>query len=248
MHPAWYINVGIGALLQSLLFWRAFRCRLWLRYPLFYAYLMYTTLWSLIVSLPVIVRQPGYAKGYWWSHLVGATLRFGIAVEIYRNVFPRNSTVGRRAGCVILIALTVLASLFWMGGAGPGRYVVVDAARKIALSVAAWILVVLGLSYYYGIRIGRNMWGMAVGLLIFTGSELMHLAAIDLLPDWWHVWRSVHPIAYVLMLLIWTSALWGYYPSPSLRSLDESAAQEFVTAWQDRWRQVPTILRGVIKP
>lgn len=248
MHPAWYINIGIGLLLQSSLFWRAFRCHLWSRYPFFYTYLTYTTLWSLIVSLPVIVRQPGYAKEYWWGHLLGAMLRFGIAAEIYRYVFPRNSPLRRRAGIVILFVLTLLAFLFWIGGPGTGQHIGVDAARKIALSVAAWISVVFSLSYYYGIRIGRNVWGMAVGLLTFTGSELVHLAAVDLLPALWPVWRSVHPIAYVLTLVIWTSALWRYSPSPQMPSLDKSVAQELVTAWQDRWTRVPSVLRRVVKP
>src|SRR5882762_6574655 len=183
MHPAWYINVAIGVLLQSLLFWRAFRSRLLGRFPLFYTYLAYTAIWSLIVALPVVISRPGYSKEYWRSHLLGAMLRFGIAAELYRHVFPRNSPLRRRAGIVILFSLTLLAILFWIGGVGSGQYFVLDASRKISLTVAVWILVVLSLSYYYGIRIGRNVFGMAVGLLIFMGSELIRLAAIDLLPS-----------------------------------------------------------------
>jgi len=131
---------------------------------------------------------------------------------------------------------------------GSGQYFVLDASRKISLTVAVWILVILSLSNYYGIRIGRNVFGMAIGLLIFMGSELIRLAAIDLLPSWWGIWRPVHPIAYILMLMIWTSALWNDHPNAPVRSLDDAVARGFLLAWRDRWMQVPSLLRRVVKP
>lgn len=246
MRLTWYINIALSVLLQSVLFWRAFRCRLWQHYPFFYAYLTYTTLWTLSFSLPVVIRQPQYAKAFWLSHLLAATLRFGIAADIYRHVFPKNSPLRGRAGFVVLSALTLLALMFWLLGAGPAS-TLVDAARKIALSVASWILIVLGLAHYYGIRIGRNVWGMAIGLLTFTGSELVYLAAMDLFPRLWPVCRSVHPIAFVFMMMVWTYALWGYYPNPRPPLLDRDLGRELLSMWQDRWAQIPDILRSVMK-
>ncbi len=248
MHPAWYINFLFSTALQAVLFWRALRCCLWRRYPFFYAYLAFTALQSIVLSPPIIVRPSAYAKAFWLSYLVAAILRFGIAVEIHRHVFPRRSPLRNRAGVAILLTLTLLAFVFWIGGSGPGLYVFPDSMRKIALSVAAWILVVWGLARYYGIRIGRNVWGMALGLLIFTGSELVNLAAMDLLPRLRNLWGGVHPIAFVFMLMVWTSALWRFYPNPQTPSLDKSSAENFRNAWQGRWTQVPEVLRRVVKP
>jgi hypothetical protein len=247
MHPAWYINIVLGILLQSLLLWRAFRCRLWRYYPFFYSYLTYTTFRSLILSLPLIIRQSAYSKVYWWSHALAAILRLGIAAEIHRYTFPRNSPLRGRAGVVVLCAVTLLALVFWVSGAGPGHYFL-DALRKIAFAVAAWILVVLGLAHYYGIRIGRNIWGMAAGLLVFVGSELVHLSAMDLFPRLQVTWGYVHPITYVCMLVIWTSFLWRYYPNPRTPALNNALAREFLSTWQDRWAQVSDVLRRVVKP
>lgn len=247
MNPAWYINIAVGLLLQSLLFFRAFRCRLWRYYPFFYSYLTYTAVRSVVLSLPLIIRQPFYSKLYWWSHVLAALLRFGIGADIHRYVFPRNSQVRATAGTVVISALALLAFLFWVGGAGPGHYML-DTLRKIALSVAAWILIVLGLAHHYGIRIGRNVLGMAVGLLIFTGSELVHLAAMDLVPRLSSVWSFVHPIAFVFMLMIWTSTLWRYSPNPGTSVLDEASARELLSIWQDRWEQIPVALRKLVKP
>src|SRR5260370_16846297 len=121
MRPAWYINIGLSVLLQSLLFWRAWRCRLWRCYPFFYAHLTYTALGALILGLPAFLRHPLYAKAYWLSYLLAAALRFGIAAEIYRYTFPKNSPLRTRAAFVVLSALTLLALVFWLVGPGPAR-------------------------------------------------------------------------------------------------------------------------------
>lgn len=246
MYPAWYINVGLSVLLQGLLFGRGFRYCFWRIYPLFYTYLAYTAARSVAVSLPPVIRHPTFSKVYWWSHILAAALRFGIAAEIHRHVFPRDSPIRRRAGVAVLCVLVLLILLFWIGGAGSGHYIL-DVLRKMALLVASWILVVLSLAHYYGIRIGRNVWGMALGLLIFTGSELVNLAAMDLLPRLRNLWDGVHPIAFVFMLIVWTAALWRFYPNPQTPSLDKSSAENFLNAWQDRWTQVPEVLRRVAK-
>jgi hypothetical protein len=184
---------------------------------------------------------------YWWSHILAAVLRFGIGAEVYRYVFRRQSPLRATAGAVVLSALILLALLFWIGGPGPGHYML-DILRKLALSVAAGILIVLGLARHYGIRIGRNILGIAVGLLIFTGSELVHLAAMDLIPRLAPVWGYVHPIAFVFMLMVWTSALWRYSPNPVGPSFDQALAGELLSDWQDRWAQIPAALRKVVKP
>ena len=248
MLPAWYINIVLGVLLQSLLFSRAFLCHLWRPYPFFYSYLTYTALWTIAFSLPVVTRYPLYPRAYWLTYLVAAFLRFGIAAEIHRHVFPRQSPLRGRANVVVLLALTLLAFAFWIAGPGPGPSIFPDVMRKITVSVAVWILVTLGLARYYGSRIGRNVWGMAVGILAYTGSELVYLAAMDLVPSWWAVWRYVHPLAFVFTLMVWTSALWRYHPNPRVPSLDESLAQELLEAWRSQWTQVPNLVRRAVKP
>lgn len=241
------MNIAAGLVLQSLLFFRAFLCRLWKQYPFFYSYLTYTALDSLFLSLPLIMRQPFYSKVYWWSYILAAVLRFGIGVEVHRYVFRRGSPLQATAGAVVLFVLVVLAFLFWVGGPGPGHYIL-DMLRKFALSVAAWILIVLGLAHHYRLPIGKNILGMAIGLLVFTGSELVRLAAMDLIPSLASAWGYVHPFAFVFMLAIWTTALWRYNPNPTTFSIDQASARELLSIWQDRWAQIPAALRKVVKP
>jgi hypothetical protein len=247
MYPSWYINSSLTAVLEVLLFWRALRCQLLRHYPFFYAYLTYTAIWSAIFGLPIVIHSSAYAKAFWLSYLIAAILRFGIAVEIHRYVFPLNSPIRNRASVAVLFVLTMLAFLFWIASPAPGPSVYPDAIRKISLAVGTWILLVLVVARYYGNRIGRNIWGMAVGILLFTGSELVYLAAMDLIPGLWTVWRDLHPLTFVLMLLVWTVTLWRHQPNPDISSLDESLAQELLVAWRDRWARVPNLFRRVVK-
>jgi hypothetical protein len=246
MISPWYINFSIATALQIVLCWRAIRARLWPHYPFFYSYLVYTTLRSIAFAFPKVVRQPGYGKIFWWSYLLAALLRFGVVAEVYRYVFPGGTTLRRSASIAILCATVLLGFGFWIIPASGLPFP--DVMRKLALSVGVLILIILGIARYYQVRIGRNIWGMAVGILTFTGSEIVYLAAMDLLPSFWAVWRLVHPITFVFALMVWTAALWRYDPNPHVPSLDESLAQEFLMAWRDRWTQVPNLVRRVGKP
>ena len=248
MHPAWYINVFLAYTLQGLLFWRGHLCGLYRRYQLFYLYLLYATLWSITVGIPYVRRHPAYPQVFWLNQLVFGVLRLGIAAEIYRHVFPKTCGLRQRAGMIVAIALMLFALMFWAIGPSPTPSAIFDSLRKISLSVAACIMLVLGLARYYGIQVGRNIWGMAIGLLLFMGSELVRLAAFDAFPRFLSFWRIVHPITFVLVLMIWTWALWNYSPNPRVVPLEERTRRELLAAWEDRREAIAHILRKIAKP
>ena len=247
MHPIWYLNVLFGVLLQILIFWRAVRKALWRQYPLFYTYLLYTAFWSLIGSLPPVIRHPAYAQIYWFSYLIAAFLRLAITAEAHRHIFPAGSPLRNRLNIIVLLSLTLLGFLFWSSNVPVGASLLLDSARKLAISAAVWCFILLGLAHYYGVRMGRNIWGMLIGLVTFLGSEFFHLAAMDLLPSSRVVLGYIHPLAFVAMLMVWTFALWDYYPNPR-PALDESVSHRLLSAWHDRWAAIPHVLRKAVKP
>lgn len=162
-------------------------------------------------------------------------------------MFPRGSGIRKRANIVVVLALVIVAAAFWTSTPHPAASLLLDSLRKVALSVAVWIVLVFGLAHFYRVRVSRNIFGMAAGLLIFTGSELVYLAAMDLLPRLRTVWSYVHPLAFLAMLLVWTYSLWGYFPNPRSSDLDETTAQSALHIWQNRWEDVPEVLRRVVK-
>ena len=231
---------------QGLLFWRGWRWGGWHAYPFFYIYLSYTSFWT-VAFLFFPHAHPLYPKVYWDSELVAAVLRFLVAWEVFRGVFRHGTVIRRIAGDVMVVVLVLLALAFWLSGPTPGVSPVIDFMRKMALTAGVWTVLVLGVARFYGIRIGQNTWGMAIGFLIFVSSEIADFAAFDLSSWFIPIWRFVHPFAYVFMLVVWTWKLWDYAPNPQDET-DSSLGPLLLSEWQRQSAALDETIRKVIQP
>jgi hypothetical protein len=119
--------------------------------------------------------------------------------------------------------------------------------RKMALSAGVWTVFVLGVARFYGIRIGQNTWGMAIGFLIFVSSEIVNFAAFDLSSRFIPIWRFVHPFTYVFMLAVWTWLLWDYVPNPQ-NETDSPLGPLLLSEWQRQSAALDETIRKVIQP
>ncbi len=236
----------IGVSCQGLLFWRGWRWGGWHAYPFFYIYLSYTSFWT-VAFLFFPLAQPLYAKVYWDSELVAAVLRFLVAWEVFRSLFHHGTVIRRIAGNVMVVVLVLLALAFWLSGPSPGVSSVIDFMRKMALAAGVWTVFVLGVARFYGIRIGQNTLGMAIGFLIFVSSEIANFAAFDLSSRFIPIWRFVHPFAYVFMLTVWTWLLWEYVPNPQ-NETDSSLGPLLLSEWQRQSAALDKAIRKVIQP
>jgi hypothetical protein len=162
-------------------------------------------------------------------------------------VFARGTVVRRVAVTVTLAVLILLALTFWVSGPSPGLWPEMDFMRKMALSASAWVAVVLGMARLYGIRIGQNIWGMAIGFLIFVSSEIANFAAFDLTAWFIPIWRFIHPFAYVFMLAVWTWALWDYAPNPH-NEIDASLGSRLFSTWRSQSVALEETIRKVTQP
>jgi hypothetical protein len=235
----------IGISCQCILFWRAGRWGGWRAYPLFYVYLSYTSFWT-VAFLFFPHAHPLYPRVYWDSEVVAAALRLFVAWEVFRSVF-RQGTVRKIAGAALVAVLVLLALAFWLIGPSPGVLPIADFMRKMALSAGAWIVLVLGVARFYGIRIGQNTWGMAIGFLIFVSSEIANFAVHDLSPSLIPIWRFVHPFTCVFMLAVWTWSLWDYVPNPQ-NETDSSLEPLLLSEWQRQSAALNKTIRKVIQP
>ena len=228
---------------QGLLFWRGWRWNGWRAYPFFYLYLSYTAFWTVVLLL-FPPTHPLYPKFYWGSEIVAAALRFFVAWEILRGVF-RPSGIRRIAVTLILTVLVLLAVAFWLSGPSPGVSPIADFMRKMALTAGVWTVFVLGMAWFYGIRLGANIWGMAIGFLIFVSSEIANLAAFDLVGWFAPIWRFFHPFAYLFMLAVWTWSLWDYAPTPQIES--DASVGSLLSNWQRQSVALNETIRRAIR-
>ena len=248
MGIAGYSVFGLGWFLNLLLLWRCFKTGQWKSYTFFFTCVFYTLLRDSVLFVLVVLQVGGYAKLYWLSYLAEALLWFAVAWEVFRQTFPRGSPLRRIAAGALISALFFLALIFYLSSPQPGAYFIADFVRKIALSVAAWLLVVLALARYYRMPVGRNTWGIAIGLLVFVSSQIANFAAVDLSTGFRPIWSLLEPLGFTATLLIWTVTMWSYVPNPRPDVPGEPIQREALSYWEERWAALGMTIRKAFKP
>jgi hypothetical protein len=243
-----YTIFGLGWSLYLLLLWRCLKTEQWRSYPFFFGYVFYTFLRDVVLSALLLLQYGAYAKLYWLSFMGEALLWFVVTWEVLRQTFPRGLGPRRIAAGVLISVLFLLALVFYYSGPQPGAYFIADFVRKIALSVTVWLLVVLALARYYGISVGRNIWGMAVGLLVVVSAHIANFAAVEISPSFSPIWSLLVPLGSTFTLLIWTVTLWSYVPNPRPSVPSEPVQQEALSYWEERWAALGMTIRKAFKP
>ena len=237
--------IGFGIGLLALLLWRCLKERHWSHYALFFSYLAYIFLQSLILFPFWKLGHPAYGLIYWYSDLGAVLLRFCVAWEVFRQIFMPGAPLRKIAGLAIGVLLLVLAAAFYFLSSEPGSFFL-DLERKAGLAVVAWLVVVLLLARYYNVRVSANIWGMAVGMGLFVSVSIANFAAFDLLNSFLPFWRLISPFSFLAMLLIWTWTLWFYAPEPQPQSYNELLLQAALVRWKRSWSHLGPSIRKAI--
>jgi len=242
-----YAVSGPGYLLYLLLLGRSIMTGQQRSYPFFFSYVVFAFLSDAVLLVLLLLRFEHYVALNWVSYMVETLLWLAIAWEVFRKTFPRESALRPVAGGVLIGVLFLLALLLYLSGPQPGIYLKAEFVRKIALSIVVWVLVVLVLARYYRVPMGRNIRGMAVGLLVLASSHIVNFAAVEIFPSFTPIWSFLVPIMFVLTLLIWTVALWSYAPNPKPGAPGKYMHGETLSHWEQRWAALGMAIRKVIK-
>lgn len=248
MGIAGYVVFIFSLSLRLLLLGRCLKKGQWRSYPFFFSYVVYTFLYEIILFALLLLRYGAYAQLFWLCYMADTVFWFAIAWEVFRQTFPQGSPLRRITSGILVSVLSLLALAFYWSGPQPGDYFIADFVRKIALSIGFWLFVVLGLARYYKVPVGRNVWGMAVGLLAFVSSQVANFAAVEVSSRFEPVWSLLEPIVFSLTLLIWTITLWSYAPNPKPVAVDERVQREAFSLWEQRWAALGTTIRKALKP
>jgi len=120
-------------------------------------------------------------------------------------------------------------------------YPVLD--RSFGLAQTMFTLAILLVVRSYGVQLGRNLWGIAVGFGIWISLSTLSTAIIDIAHSFYAYLQFVRPLSFVGLLCIWVCALWKVSPVPSI--VDYSVSAEEVEAWTTQWNQTQSSLRRV---
>jgi len=198
---------------------RAAEAKFTRHYKLFYLYLGFILLRDLWL-LGVYFRWPKfYTYAYWSSEPVGVLVGCGLVWEVYKVAlarYPGTARMARNALAFLFIfASTRIFVKAWNRPTWiPHRtgYEIECDLRIVQLALLAGLVV---LFVCYAIRLGRNLKGIIYGYGLFLVTSVVNLTLrYDLGDSFQRSWAYIQPFCYLLVLLVWSVALWSYAPIP----------------------------------
>jgi hypothetical protein len=232
-----------GWVLYLLLLWRCHKERHWGRYPFFCTYLVFAVLRLAAIEIFATKNYSFFPWFYWYSDLISVLLRFCIAWEVLRHTFPAGTVLRGIATRILLVLSMILAPAFYFLVEPQGNFFL-DLERKLGLAVVAWLVVLLLLARFYGVSMSRNIWGMAVGLGFYVSFSIADFSAFDLKSPLYYAGLILTPYGFVVMLFIWTWALWSYAPAPQLQPVSEPSLHAAQAGWRRSWRRMVSAIRN----
>jgi hypothetical protein len=202
-----------AVLLLRLLSWKA-----WRHFPVFFSYFLFLLARQGLIAYVQArygTNSIPHSLWFWSTSNFSDVLKLLVAWEVFRKVFQPGSPAQRFTGGLLVGTLAGLSAFYSLGGAHDTLFFVA-VGLNFAFVVTVWILGVLALAQYYGVWLGRNLWGIAMGLGLFSAIAVVNLSTLGLNDKAFPVVAFVRPASFVLSVLIWTWCLWSYRPAPRL--------------------------------
>ena len=216
-YAVWWVSI----FLEVLLLVRAFRTKL--PYPVFYLYIYFVFLQSVVRLLVYHYNEPLYDYVYWSTEFVGVLIGCGIVYEIYRRglaAFPGTARMARRL--LTLVFAMALAKALADATNDPrwwAEATTMDVERALRTVQAFAIASLVGLFLFYSIPFGRNLKGILLGYGLFIGVSVIWFTFMPSdTYQYRHAWSTLGPVTYDLALGLWVVYLWSPQPQAELAS------------------------------
>ncbi|PYU28648.1 MAG: hypothetical protein DMG32_02130 [Acidobacteria bacterium] len=248
-----YLLWASGSVLLLVVCVFALRRRLYLRLPLFTAYLFL-----------VLLREPGawwaYYGGYaprtaffyyWLTQAVLLAARGAATAEIawrilrdYRGVWA----LAWRLLCLVMMVLLVIAAgdsyrnAYWIFA------FILTAERGFEVTATVILIALLTLTSYYRIRLEPAQRMVALGLCFYSVVQVLNNSFRLWLPQYSHLASTIHAVSFDVALVIWWLALRKPLPvaGPSPALLQE-VYKEFSPQANNQLRELNQRLLEILK-
>lgn len=241
---------ALGLALVAVSLWRGSSQKLLRHYPYFYSYLGYVFALHIFVLWAAQLDPSDYALAFWWGSSMAALLRFFVVWEVFCHSFSPRQPIRQLAGQAAALLMTALTMAILLGNDKlPFLYKAEsffpDLERKMGLIQASLLMTCLFLVRYYAIPLGRNTWGMALGLGGYLSVSVMNFSALELVESFLPFWRYIRAFSFIGMAALWTWALWSYAPNPQPQT-DAEVGRQGLRSWRHAWGDARTTLRRVV--
>jgi hypothetical protein len=244
-----------GIALETLLLVRGFQGRLLSRFPVFYGYIGFVLLQSLLRFSVYHWRPQLYVPVYWITQALGVLFGCAVVFEVYRvglRAYPGTAKMARNLlAFVFVMALTKALADTWNNPHWLWIVSNVDVERalRIVQSFAILALVLLFLSY--SIPFGRNLRGILMGYGLFVAASVIQLTFVTNGDSGFDsFWSYVSPGSYFAVLGVWAIHLWSYRanPEPKKSVALEAQYQRLAAATSHRLREARGYLEKAVRP
>jgi hypothetical protein len=234
----------VGTLAEVLVLVRGFQAKLFRRFPIFYAYLLFVNLDEFARFFVYRWHTSYYFQVYWVTQFFSLAIGSAIILEIYQvalRSYPGAAKMARYLllvvfGAILIKALTVPSEsvITWVAATS----LVLERNLRIVQALA--ILTLVSLFFWYAIPFGRNLKGILGGYSLFIGISIIQITLL------YHSWDLIKPfwtyapsLSYLLVLGIWARTLWSSQPVPEARAdiRLESDYELLVASTRDQFRR-----------
>lgn len=234
IHGLWYVQLALQVILSI----AVVRGKAWRELPGFSAYILFVTSTSLL-KLGIFRSHSGiaYFWVYWICEAVAIVLGLVVVREIFMKLFAPHLALRKLATLIFRVAIIMLVAFGCavMYVQAPGAQGIMN---SVMIGEEATRIVEVGLIMFlflssgaFGLHWRQNVFGIALGLGIFTAVELVMLAVrLHLGPSVMGAFSLARLLAFDLSLMVWL----GYLLAPERAT---SSADVPKRAQLEQWNQ-----------
>jgi hypothetical protein len=242
-----------GIALEAILLIRGLQGKLLARYPVFYAYILFVWLQSLLRFSIYHARPQLYLPVYWITEYSGVLIGCAVVFEIYRvglAAYPGTARMARNLlAFVFVMAFTKALVEMWNYPHWWSVTTTIEFERALRTVQSLAIIALVALFLLYAIPFGRNLRGILLGYGLFVGISVIQLTFVtNTASSFNRFWAHVSPGSYLMVLGLWSLHLWSYAPNPEPKRAVrlEEQYQRIATATGQRLREGRAYLAKVV--
>lgn len=223
-HVLWIATISLEVLLLA----RSIRTKLFAKFPVFYTYVLFVLVQSVLRFAVYHWYPQRYRDLYWLTEFVGVVVGCGVLFEIYRGGLAPYPGTARLARNVLALVFVFAAGKALVGAVRGGLWLpsrtTAELERNLRAAQAFAILGLVILLLAYSVPLGRNLRGILVGYGLFIATNLADLAMLASPGnEFQRLWSYSQQVFYLLVLCIWAVSLWRPSPQPGLAVSPEVA-------------------------
>jgi hypothetical protein len=241
--------------LEVALLVRCFAGRLLVHYPVFYAYILFVCLQSLIRFSVYHLYPQLYAPLYWITQWLCILTGCGVVFEIYRVGLRAYPGAARMARNLLALVFILVSTKVIVDTSNDSRWWMVvtnnELERALRTVQALAIVALVVLFIFYAIPFGRNLRGVLLGYGLFISQMVIWLTFFspgsEKFPEFWF---KLLPASYFVILVVWLTHLWSYAPNPQPRNAVqlEEQYQRVAAATSRRLREARGYVGKAVRP